>query len=410
MANTTLPVDIHAVVNSLIAQAGGGALAATDTSSMITVAQAAQIYGQETLLNALSLQVGRTLIAIRPYEADDLGVEVDNMAYGQISRKISYYANDFEAEQSWNTATSGAGYTLKDGESVDHYKIKKQYPLEMQFGGNKVLQKHITRWLYQLDVAFRSNEDLARFIAGLSIENQNEIAKMKEARNRAILLNFIGGLYNIGTARSKVNLTKEYNTKHGTSYTSKQLRTTYLKEFLAFLVSHIQYDSDLMAKDTELFHLTPAKTDDLGNTLHLYRHTPKDEQRLCLLAPLLYDAEANVLSQVFHDGYLKLDNYRRIVYWQSAESGKEGNINVTPNQLNVADGTTITGTAVTTPYIVGIMYDRAALMSTYHLDRTITTPDNAGGAYVNTYYHWANDYTNDFTENAILYYMEDEAA
>ena len=48
MANTTLPVDIHAVVNSLIAQAGGGALAATDTSSMITVAQAAQIYGQET--------------------------------------------------------------------------------------------------------------------------------------------------------------------------------------------------------------------------------------------------------------------------------------------------------------------------------------------------------------------------
>lgn len=410
MANTRLPVDIHAVVNSLIAQAGGGALAATDTSSMITVAQAAQIYGQETLLNALSLQVGRTLIAIRPYEADDFGVEVDSMMYGQISRKISYYANDFEAEQSWNTAASGAGYTLKDGESVDHYKIKKQYPLEMQFGGNKVLQKHITRWLYQLDVAFRSNEDLARFIAGLSIENQNEIAKMKEARNRAILLNFIGGLYNIGAARSKVNLTKEYNTKHGTNYTSEQLRTTYLKEFLAFLVSHIQYDSDLMAKDTELFHLTPAKTDDLGNTLHLYRHTPKDEQRLCLLAPLLYDAEANVLSQVFHDGYLKLDNYRRIVYWQSAESGKEGNINVTPNQLKVADGTTVTGAAVTKPYIVGIMYDRAALMSTYRLDRTITTPDNAGGAYVNTYYHWANDYTNDFTENAILYYMEDEAA
>lgn len=410
MPNTTLPTDIHAVVNSLIAQAGGGALAATDTSSMITVAQAAQIYGQETLLNALSLQIGRTLIAIRPYEADDFGVEVDNMMYGQISRKISYYANDFETEQSWNTAASGAGYTLKDGESVDHYKIKKQYPLEMQFGGNKILQKHITRWLYQLDVAFRSNEDLARFIAGLAVENQNEISMMKEARNRAILLNFIAGLYNVGTARSKVNLTKEYNTKYGTNYTSEQLRTTYLKEFLAFLVSHIQYDSDMMAKNTELFHLTPTKTDDLGNTLHLYRHTPKSEQRLCLLAPLLYDAEANVLSQVFHDGFLKLDNYRRIAYWQSAESGKEGSINVTPNQLKIADGTTVKGAAVTKPYVVGIMYDRPALMSTYRLDRTITTPDNAGGAYVNTYYHWANDFTNDFTENAILYYMEDEAA
>lgn len=65
MANTTLPVDIHTVVNSLITQAGGGTLAATDTSFMITVAQAAQIYGQETLLNTLSLQIGRSLIAIR---------------------------------------------------------------------------------------------------------------------------------------------------------------------------------------------------------------------------------------------------------------------------------------------------------------------------------------------------------
>ena len=408
MANSNLPVDIHAVVNSLIAQAGGGALAATDTSSMITVAQAAQIYGQETLLNALSLQIGRTLIAIRPYTADDYGVEVDNQTYGQISRKISYYANDFETEQSWNTAASGAGYTLKDGASVDHYKIKKQYPLEMQFGGNKVLQKHITRWLYQLDVAFRTNNDLAKFITGLAIENQNEIAMMKEARNRAILLNFIGGLYNTGTARSKVNLTKEYNTKYGTTYTSEQLRTTYLKELLAFLVSRIQYDSDIMAKNTELFHLTPAKNDDSGNALHLYRHTPKSDQRLNLLSPLLYDAESNVLPQVFHDGYLKLDNYRAIPYWQSAESGKEGAVNVTPNQLKVADGTVVTGKAVSTPYVVGILYDRAALMSTYRLDRTITTPDNAGGAYVNTYYHWANDFTNDFTENGILYYMEDD--
>ena len=34
MPNPTLPVDISAVVNSLIAQAGGGNLAETDTSNM----------------------------------------------------------------------------------------------------------------------------------------------------------------------------------------------------------------------------------------------------------------------------------------------------------------------------------------------------------------------------------------
>lgn len=408
--NSLLPVDIHEVVNNLIAQAGGSNLALADTSDMISVAQAAQLYGYETLLNALSLQVGRTLIAIRPYRADDFGIEVDNMTYGQISRKISYYTNEFESDDSWNTASSGAGYTLKDGQSVDHYKIKKQYPLEMQFGGNKIIQKHITRWLYQLDVAFRSNEDLAKFIAGLSTENQNEIEMMKESRNRAILLNYLAGLYNVGTARSKVNLTKEFNSKNGTVYTSAQLRTEHLNEFMAFLTARIKYDSDMMAKNTELFHLTPTKNDDSGNALKLYRHTPKADQKLLLLSSLLYDMEANVLPTIFHDGYLTIDNFRGIPYWQSAETGKDGYINVTPNQLNAANGATVKGKAVTAPFIVGCLYDRAALMSTYRLERTITTPNNAGGAYLNTYYHWANDFVNDFTENGILYYMEDEAA
>lgn len=408
--NSVLPVDIHDVVNSLIAQAGGATIAATDTSNMITVAQAAQLYGYDALLNALSLQVGRTIIAIRPYAGDGLGIEVSNQEYGQITRKISYYANDFETEESWNTAAAGAGYTLKDGASVDHYKIKKQYPLEMNMGGNKVLQKHITRFLYQLDQAFKSNADLAAFIRGLATENQNEIAMMREARNRAILLNYIGGLYNTGTARSKVNLTKAFNDKFGTSYTSAQLRTTYLREFLAFMVARIQFDSDMMAKNTDLFHRTPAKNDDSGHALKLYRHTPKDMQKLILNASLLYDAESMVLPQIFHDGYLKLENYTAMPYFQSTASGSEGSVNVTPNQLNSAATAAVKGSAANISYVVGMMYDHDAVASTFRLERTITTPDNAGGAYMNTYYHWANDFVNDFTENAILYYMEDVAA
>lgn len=408
--NSILPVDIHDVMNSLIRQAGGLPLAATDLSNMISLPQLAQLYGYDTLLNALSLQVGRTIIAIRPYNGDDMGIEVSNQEYGQITRKISYYANEFEAEESWNTAASGTGYTLKDGASVDHYKIRKQYPLEMQFGGNKVLQKHVTRFLYQLDQAFRSSADLAAFIGGLATENQNEIAMMREARNRAILLNYIGGLYNTGSSRSKVNLTKEFNDKFGTSYTSAQLRTTYLKEFLAFMVARIQYDSDLMAKNTDLFHLTPTKKDDSGRTLRLYRHTPKNLQKLILNASLLYDAESMVLPQIFHDGYLKLENYTAMPYFQSPESGKSGAVNVSPIQLDWSTGGTAAGPAANIPYVVGMMYDRDAVASTFRLDRTITTPDNAGGAYMNTYYHWANDFVNDFTENGILYYMEDVAA
>lgn len=411
MANTNLPVDISTVINSLIAQGAGANLAGTNLSSTVTVAQVAQTYGYETITGALSQVLAKTFIAIRPYDNIAFrNIEADTQTYGLLQRKISYYSSKFEIDESWNYAASGVGYDLKDGASVDMYKIRKQYPLEMRYGGIKTIEKVVTRFLYQYRQAFTDQASFNQFVQGLAIEVNNAIQHMKEARNRAIVLNFIGGLYNTGTTRSKVNLTKAFNTKFGTSYTSTELRTTHLKEFTEYLVSRMKYDMDMMEKDTDLFHLTPVKTDDSGGTLQLLRHTPKTEQRLMMLAPFMYDIEKFVMPEIFHDGYLRMENYEAIPYWQSAEAGKEGNINVTPNQLKVSNGTTETGKAVTTPYIVGLLYDRPACVSCFRVEDVIPTPYNAAGAYYNTYYHYANDFQNDFTENGILYYMEDEAA
>lgn len=411
MPNTSLPVDISAVINSLIAQGAGANLAATDLSSTITVAKVEQLYGVEKITGALSEILGKTLIAIRPYDKYSFrNIETDSQTYGSMRRKISYYSSNFIKDESWNYAGSGDGYSLKDGVSIDMYKIHKQYPLEMRYGGNKVIEKVVTRFLYQYRTAFKDQASFNQFVQGLAIEVNNSIQHMKESRNRAIVLNFIGGLYNTGTARSKVNLTKEFNAKFGTTYTSAQLRTTYLKEFSQYLASRIKYDADMMEKDTDLFHLTPPKKDDSGNNLQLLRHTPKSEQRLMLLAPLMYDIEKFVMPEIFHDGYLRLENYEAIPYWQSAEAGKEGSINVTPHQLKPGTGSTETGQAVTTPYVIGLLYDRPACVSAFRLEDTIPTPYNAAGAYYNTYYHFANDFQNDFTENGILYYMEDETA
>ena len=411
MPNTNNPVDISSVLNALIAQGAGANLAATDLSSTITVAQVAQDYGYETITGTLSEILAKTLIAIRPYEKITFrNIETDSQTYGMLQRKISYYSSKFDKDESWNNEQSGVTYTLKDGASVDMYKIHKQYPLEMRYGGIKVMEKVVTRFLYQYRVAFQDQASFNQFVQGLAIEVNNSIQHMKESRNRAIVLNFIGGLYNTGKARSKVNLTQEFNSKFGTTYTSAELRKTHLKEFSEYLSSRIKYDADMMEKDTDLFHLTPAKTDDSGKSLQLLRHTPKSEQRLMLLAPFMYDIEKFVLPEIFHDGYLRMENYEAIPYWQSAEAGKEGSVSITPNQLKISDGTTEKGKAVTTPYVIGVLYDRPACVSSFRLEDVITTPYNAAGAYYNTYYHFANDFQNDFTENGILYYMEDAAA
>lgn len=64
-------------------------------------------------------------------------------------------------------------------------------------------------------------------------------------------------------------------------------------------------------------------------------------------------------------------------------------------------------TGIENKVILGIMYDRMALQTAYHQEDVVTTPVNAAGDYYNTYYHWAMDFRNDFTENAVVFYMED---
>ena len=83
MPNTSLPVDISAVLNSLIAQGAGANLAATDLSSTITVAKAEQLYGVEKITGALSEILGKTLIAIRPYDKYSFrNIETESQTYG----------------------------------------------------------------------------------------------------------------------------------------------------------------------------------------------------------------------------------------------------------------------------------------------------------------------------------------
>lgn len=406
MANVITPVDVYTVVNAM-AQSMFGAntsIQAVNSSTFASVGEAMLRNGYENTLNALGMQVARTLFAVRPYSGKFGLINQIDAEYGAILRKISYFYDPTEASTDWNTNLDSD--QLNDGNSIDHYKIRKRYPLEISFSGIKVLQKSFTRFRKQLKIAFRSEEEFANYYSGLMVEIANEIRIIQESENRLLVLNHIGALYNTGTARMKVNLTEGYNTKFGTSYTSAQLRTTYLKEFLAYMVSTIKYTSDLLEEASAAFHLTPKKYKDDGTTqLQLLRHTPKSLQRLFLLRPLMLDAEAQVLPEIFNDEYLRIENYEGVNFWQ--DIGDPGAISITPNQFNVANGQSATGTAVTAPYIVGLLFDRDALATNYKIDDVVTTPVNAAGDYYNTFYHWCKNYLDDFTENSVLFYMED---
>lgn len=403
MANTLTPVDVYAIVNAAAAEMYGSqsTLQAQDTSSFVSIGEHMLRTGYTNTLNALSTVIARTIVAVRPYRGKFEIIARVPEEWGGITRKISFYAGKFEAETMWNTDINATN--LVDGNSIDHYKITKTYPLEMNFCGMKVLKKRDTTFADQLDQAFHSESEFSDFYSAKMIAIANDIALGYEAENRLQILNAIGSTYNTGGARQKVNLVAAYNAKFGTSYTAADLLGVHLKEFCEFFVARIKGDMSLMSEYNSLFHIFPAKNDDAGNALTLLRHTPAEMRRLVLFQPIFRDAEARVFPSLFDPGFLRMQDYEGVEYWQNPNVPAA--VNIKPNQLNVSTGQAVDGTAVQLDTVVGLLFDRDAIATSLKLQKTITTPVNADGDYFNTVYHWAFQFKEDPTENMVLYYM-----
>ena len=406
MANTLTPTDVYGIVNAMSAEMFGAnsSLTAVDTSTFVTVGEHMLRTGYTNTLDALSNVIGRTIFAVRRYRGRFRIIIKTAEEWGGIERKISFYAKKLSESGNYNTNINST--QLDDGQAIDHYIISKKYPLEINFCGIKTLEYVFTSWISQLKLAFSSESAFSDFVSAMLVDIANDIESKVEAENRLLVANAIAATYNVGAPRQKVNLTSEFNTKFGTSYTTAQLQTTYLKEFVAFMVARIQGDMELMRDRNELFHIYPARNDDAGNALQLLRHTPPEDRRLVLYMPLIRDAEKEVFPALFNDSYLKFENYEGVEYFMNPNVPMAVSVNK-PNQLDVSTGAAVDGTAVVLDNVVGLLFDRDALAISIKHESSLTTPVNARGEYYNTFYHWSMQYKQDQTENMILYYMAD---
>ena len=405
MANTLTPTDVYAIVNAMANEMYGtsNSLVAVNTSTFSTVGEAMLRTGYENTVNALSTVIGRTIIAARPYRGKFRVIMKVPQEFGLITRKISFYSGKLEPSTDFNTNLSGS--QIVDGASIDPWTITKIYPLEINFVGLKVTQKNYTVFRYQLKQAFQNENAFSSFVSGLLIQIANDLEVDMDAENRLQVLNAIGATYNTGGTRQAVNLTTEFNTFYSTNYTTAQLLSTYYEDFIKYFVMRLKGDMELMSEYNSLFHLTPAKNDDAGNTLILNRHTPAYMRRLLLYMPMIRQAEATIFPSLFNDSYLKIENYEGVEYWQNPNV--PAGVDIVPHQLDTTTGAGATGTRVQLDNVVALLFDRDALVTSVHIEDVITSPINNRGSYYNVTYHYGKDYQLDQTENMILYYMED---
>lgn len=415
--------DGYAIINTMASEMFGqnGTITAIDESSFVSVGESILQSGIDNVINTLSLVCSRDLVAIRPYAAKFRLINaLDSGMFANRIRKISYYAKNAVPTGASNTdlypenlgmgfdnGVHQAGTPAVDVSTESMWLQSTPVVYQAWFGGAIEWQYSYTLYENALKSAFRSGQEWADFLNGFLVSCANDIETEKEAFSRLVVLNQIAGVADLSAdmPQSFRNLTTEFNTKFGTSYTTAQLQSTYLSEFLAFFVATVKTDSDMLENRSVLYHWSPAKTVN-GVSYVLPRQTKKADQRMMMISKFWNDAEALVLPQIFNPQYLSIDNFEKIDYWQNINVPMS--ISVTPAIPDTSDPSAQTaGAAVALDTVLGILYDRDAMMVDFHLEDVASTPLEARKHYRNIWNTINKNPINDFTENCIVYYMAD---
>lgn len=415
------PKNARHIMNLLVKQATGQqTITAVDSSTFVSAGELVMSTGIENVMNSLNIVLGRLIVASRPYDAKLKLMDAANTGlYTNRLRKISFYSKDALDSGAFNTdafTNLKEGFTNgqnKDAEgaaqsTTSMWEQHQQPALEMNFGNSATWQDCITTYEIQLQVSFRNEAEFASFLNGYMTEHRNDIESQREAWNRLALINKIASVYDMSSVMpgSVVNLTAGFNAKFGTSYTSAELRTTYLKEFLAYFVSVFKLTSKRLTERSAANHWSPVKAGYDG--YKILRHTPYADQHVYLYAPLFTDAEALVLPQIFNPNYLKVENYEEVDFWQSNASEEvRPQIKVTPAVTDTETGLQKAGAAVNLDYVVGMITDRDGLMTDMQFESAATTPLEARKHYRNTWNTFLKGVISDNTENAVIFIMQD---
>ena len=324
--------------------------------------------------------IGRTLIAIDEAEEDERGIIVDSFEYGSILRKLSYISQDAQKNSDYDPQHPESPYAVTPKGGVVQKFFEQTIPT---FSWEDVKEDK------QLREAFHDPESLAGFLDGLYIRMYNEykVAKLglSDAAIGALIAHIYAGSTDVNYSRRVRHLLTEFNTKFGTKYTDEDVAMCDPK-YLDFIRKVIITDQKNLNKLTHLYNEIGAS----GSEVPIDRRTTIDELNLDISLKVAASYQ-KFWGDTFNEQYVQFPKHNEIVNWGIATAPESVKVTLDGGQ-----------TTTTVSKIIGVMYDRDAVVAT--MDRS---------RFVNIYDQW-NDrnvfklaadrrYIVDPTENAIIY-------
>lgn len=400
--NTLNFEQVSTVLTSIVQQATGQIVETpTDTGSFVSVAQVALRADRDSVMNAISNILGRTIFSIRPYSAKMTGLAFDTFRWGSMMRKLSIADSDWEDDAAYEYPVFyDSTQTPPDGEggSVDRWTIKKPNILQTNFYGQSVYSDHMTITEDQLETAFTGPDQLGSFLSLLMTNLSNRLEMSNEALRRGLVCNAIGALYDENDTNRVIHLLTEYNGLTGAGLDGQTIfAPANFGAFTKWVYSRVAEITDLFTANSTMF-----QTQITGKPI--LRHTPYEDQRVYLFAPYQRQTEARVIADTFHDNYLRYSDVETIPFWQSIDT--RDTVKVTPSYVDTT-GTLVTpASAVTVEKVFGLIFDRDAMGMTILDRRVLSTPVNESGLYRNIWVHGKQRVVFDNTEKLCLLLLD----
>lgn len=404
--NTLTFEQVSTILTSLCKQATGQtAITPTNNGEFVSVAQTTISAGYDAVMNAIGNVLGRTIFAIRPYNAKFKGLEKGLDRWGAYMRKLSIADEDWADDEAYKypvTYDSTESDPYGTGLSVDQWKIKKPNILQTNFYGQSIYGDHVSIMEDQLETAFRSPGELGSFLSLITTNLSNRLELSRDAIARGLVSNLIASLVSENKSERIVHLLTEYNTLCGLTgdnalTTSTVYQPDNFKPFMAWVYSRIAQISDLMTEHSEMFQT-------IVNSKHILRNTPQNRQKIYMYAPARHQIDARVLADTYHDSYLKYADVETVNYWQSIKT--PDTVKIKPSFTHT-DGTVKTPvSAVTQANIFGVIFDEDAMGYSLLDRRVVPTPVNASGLYRNLWVHCKEKVFMDNTEKAVVLLLD----
>lgn len=403
MAHNTMSVEqVSTILNSIVAQAKGGSLSSLATKDFVTVAKIGLETGYDNLSTAISQVLSKTIFSNRPYNRKLRILEADAIRYGNHVRKLQ------ELDTDW---VNDDRITLTDGYSIDQYAVAKPKVVQTNFYGANTYERYKTIYKDQLDVAFSGPEEFAQFLAMIMQNAADQIEQAHEESARAALLNLIGAVKTMNVTSSVVHLVTEYKAWAGITSTWNYADPANFPNFARWVFGRIKTASQMMEHRSYQFHQNPTTASSPVPQGSIARHTPVEDQKLALYAPIFNTIDATVLSVTFNDEYLRRMEYEPVGFWQTPADPTA--ITVNASYMTTAGAITNasvllgqTSGGVDYPAVLGVLFDKEAAGYTVLNQWSQPTPFNARGGYYNQFWHFTDRYWNDFSENAILFLLD----